>query len=672
MKKLIAICIAAWLLQGWTTQVFADGNIQKGKVIFNICVACHEENGEGNKTVNAPRISGQHDWYLERQLNNFREGLRGYHFDDINGLTMRPMALVLKAEKDIADVVAYISTLRSDIPGTTLQGDMNAGKLSFQTCVACHGADGRGNQQLNAPNIAGLADWYVARQLKNFRQGIRGGLQKDLTGQQMRPMALPIDDATINNLAVYVASLGGGITEVPVATAETETPAETVSGAAVQAGVEPISLEVEEPLYAPCAACHGANGGGSQRLGAPRISGQHAWYVERQLKNWQNGIRGTHPEDLYGMQMRPMSMTLPDEDAVAKVAAYISGLESPTPAPTVKGDSAAGKTLFAVCVACHGPDGQGNQALNAPKIAGLPDWYVVRQLQGFKKGLRGENPRDLFGLQMRPMALGLADEEAVNNVAAYIATLSDQPSAPAVAAAVTQEPETEVETAVAKEEEESVESPAAQEPSAAVETAATEPAVTDTSGVSPGEGDADAGKDLFATCLACHGIDGAGNQALNSPRIAGQEDWYLRRQLKNFRAGYRGANAKDAFGQQMRPMAMALADDLDIEDVVAYIGTLQGEPSPPALDGNADAGKPLYTVCVACHGADGRGNPALNAPNLTGLQDWYIVRQLKNFKEGVRGVHLDDTFGQQMRPMALTLPDENAIKNVAAYIISLR
>ncbi|NQX90189.1 MAG: cytochrome c oxidase subunit II, partial [Halioglobus sp.] len=55
------------------------------------------------------------------------------------------------------------------------------------------------------------------------------------------------------------------------------------------------------------------------------------------------------------------------------------------------GDPAAGKALFATCTACHGAKGEGNPDMNAPGLAGLPDWYVTRQLEYYKKGIRGAN-----------------------------------------------------------------------------------------------------------------------------------------------------------------------------------------------------------------------------------------------------------------------------------------
>jgi cytochrome c oxidase subunit 2 len=88
------------------------------------------------------------------------------------------------------------------------------------------------------------------------------------------------------------------------------------------------------------------------------------------------------------------------------------------------GDAARGKTLFATCGACHGASAEGMEALNAPKLAGQEEWYIVRQLQNFKKGIRGSNPNDVYGQQMAPMAQTLADDQAMADVAAYIKSLA--------------------------------------------------------------------------------------------------------------------------------------------------------------------------------------------------------------------------------------------------------
>ena len=186
-------------------------------------------------------------------------------------------------------------------------------------------------------------------------------------------------------------------------------------------------------------------------------------------------------------------------------------------------------------------------------------------------------------------------------------------------------------------------------------------------------GDATKGKAAYAVCAACHGAYGMGNKALNAPRIAGQEPWYLERQLKNFRAGVRGANPKDPYGMQMRPMALTLANDQAVSDMAAFLSSMPvSKFSESTVKGDATAGKASYMICQTCHGPKGGGNRALNSPKLTGLQDWYIVRQLKNFKAGIRGTKSGDLFGMQMRPMAMTLANDEAINNVAAYIATFK
>ena len=183
--------------------------------------------------------------------------------------------------------------------------------------------------------------------------------------------------------------------------------------------------------------------------------------------------------------------------------------------------------------------------------------------------------------------------------------------------------------------------------------------------------DVAAGKALYATCIACHGQNGEGIRGLNGPALAGQEEWYVARQLSNYKKGIRGRGAGDTFGAQMAPMANILADDAAIANVAAYIRSLPPIKAAPTLQGDAARGKTLYGVCIACHGAGGEGNPALNAPRLTGQHDWYLARQLRYFKSGARGAHPGDIYGAQMPPMLGQLRDEQAILDVVSYINTL-
>jgi cytochrome c oxidase subunit 2 len=180
-----------------------------------------------------------------------------------------------------------------------------------------------------------------------------------------------------------------------------------------------------------------------------------------------------------------------------------------------------------------------------------------------------------------------------------------------------------------------------------------------------------AGQTLYATCAACHGAQGEGNPALNAPRLAGQGAWYLRRQLVQFKQGARGAHEQDIYGKVMAPMAATLADSTAIANVAAYIMTLPDKPAPSMVTGNVRKGESRYVTCAACHGADGLGIEATNAPRLKGMSDWYMVTQLKNFRYGIRGSHPQDMHGFQMALMAAMLNDEQAINDMVAYINSL-
>ena len=83
-------------------------------------------------------------------------------------------------------------------------------------------------------------------------------------------------------------------------------------------------------------------------------------------------------------------------------------------------------------------------------------------------------------------------------------------------------------------------------------------------------------------------------------------------------------------------------------------------------------GEQYYAVCATCHGQDGAGNEVMNAPPLVGSSDWYLMTQLMNFKAGIRGADPRDATGMQMRGMSYTLPDDQAILDVIAYIQSLQ
>ena len=196
-----------------------------------------------------------------------------------------------------------------------------------------------------------------------------------------------------------------------------------------------------------------------------------------------------------------------------------------------------------------------------------------------------------------------------------------------------------------------------------------QPTFAETMGIAAGE--AALGQALYAPCAACHGMQGEGNPALNAPKLAGQEAWYLRRQLNNYKQRRRGVDPADVNGAQMAAMAATLFDDGAINNVIAYIRSLPDEPAPTTIAGDVGRGKSLYQTCAACHGRDGMGVWSVGAPRQAGMSDWYLAEQLKNFKRGLRGSHPQDGFGEQMATMAMMLLDDQDINDVIAYINTL-
>lgn len=119
MQKVIAViagillgAAGMWFLSRTPAPQVDAAAAARGASLYQVCAACHGPKGMGNPDTFAPRIQGQHAWYLETQLRNFRAGIRGVDSLDLNGQVMRPMAMGLPNDDAVRDVVAYIQTLR--------------------------------------------------------------------------------------------------------------------------------------------------------------------------------------------------------------------------------------------------------------------------------------------------------------------------------------------------------------------------------------------------------------------------------------------------------------------------------------------------------------------------------------------------------------------------------
>jgi cytochrome c553 len=185
-----------------------------------------------------------------------------------------------------------------------LLGGSAAHSADYGYCTVCHGADGNGNLAIHAPKIAGIEPWYLKNQFEHFRAGLRGTHAEDTPGMEMRPVAEPMDDATIATVAAYVRTF------------EPKPPPVTVSG----------DVKQGRKLYQVCAACHGAKAEGNSELQAPALAGQTDWYLVTQLQRFQSGMRGSAPQDTQGAQMRAAVNALPDSASITNVVAYINTL----------------------------------------------------------------------------------------------------------------------------------------------------------------------------------------------------------------------------------------------------------------------------------------------------------------------------------------------------------
>ncbi|ALI07399.1 MULTISPECIES: cytochrome c [Pseudomonas] len=188
------------------------------------------------------------------------------------------------------------------------------------------------------------------------------------------------------------------------------------------------------------------------------------------------------------------------------------------------------------------------------------------------------------------------------------------------------------------------------------------------SGVAHAAGDAAAGQAKAAVCGACHGPDG-NSMAPNFPKLAGQGERYLNKQLHDIKSGKRTV-------LEMTGLLTNLSDQ-DLADIAAYFASQKGSvgAADPKLvargealfrGGNLDKGLP---ACTGCHSPDGKGNAAAGFPHLGGQHAQYVGKQLADFRKE-EGGRTNDGDTKPMQSIAKKLSDED-IAAVSAYIQGL-
>lgn len=203
MKHLMQVAVTLLLLI--SIPAFAVGDAADGQAKSAVCAACHGM--DGNSTVpNWPKIAGQHEAYLVRQLNLIQSGER----------SVPEMAGIVAgmSEQDLINIAAYYSTqtpsagLADESTVAVAERLYRAGDPSIEApaCMACHGPSGEGNPLAGYPHLAGQHAVYTEKMLKGFRAGTTWG-EEDNSSAVMVGVAHRLTDAQIKALASYIQGL---------------------------------------------------------------------------------------------------------------------------------------------------------------------------------------------------------------------------------------------------------------------------------------------------------------------------------------------------------------------------------------------------------------------------------------------------------------------------------
>lgn len=151
------------------------GDVKRGEEAYEVCSACHLPSGAGRADGTFPQLAGQHSTVLIKQIADIRAGLR-------DNPIMYPFAATLTDPQELADVAAYIETLKIPHdngrgPGTDLE---NGKKLYLRDCQTCHQANGEGARDKFYPVLAGQHYKYMLRQATEIRDGKRRNANPDM------------------------------------------------------------------------------------------------------------------------------------------------------------------------------------------------------------------------------------------------------------------------------------------------------------------------------------------------------------------------------------------------------------------------------------------------------------------------------------------------------------
>lgn len=400
------------LFTGMNSAIAASGDVEAGKKKVALCAGCHGANGISASEA-YPNLAGQHADYIVKQLKAFKNST------DRSDPVMGPMASGL-SEQDMADIGAYYNSLprtaadtadasetgaSSAAPVAQYEPDAVAGKSLYElgdasrgigACIGCHGKDGN-SDVLIYPNLAKQHPEYIQKQLHNFKA------EENRANYAMSKFAGQMTEEEILDIGAYLADTQALANIKPKKVIAVAITAEVLAG---------------EKKAATCVACHG-QGGNKPIADYPKLAGQSAQYLVKQLTEFKNGERKN-------AVMSGMAAPLSEQDMV-ELAAYFAA-QKPL-AGNGKGSDIGSKLYYGgkvnhvnqaitACVACHGATGKGMAKAGFPSIANQSVEYITNQLKQFKSGERANDKASM----MRNISMKLSNND-IDELAQFIATL---------------------------------------------------------------------------------------------------------------------------------------------------------------------------------------------------------------------------------------------------------
>ena len=205
IRKLIMCSVVTSL--GWVSVVAAaadlNGNAAAGESKITLCTACHGTDGMGI-VPNYPHLAGQGEGYLIKQISDIKSGQRVV--PEMAGMTTN------LSPQDIADISAYYSGKpapkgQAEESSVTIAEQLyrwGDTKKGIPACGSCHSPIGSGNAPAKFPMLSGQTPQYLAKQLRDFREGDR---VNDGDGRIMRDVAEKLSNKQIDALSSYISGL---------------------------------------------------------------------------------------------------------------------------------------------------------------------------------------------------------------------------------------------------------------------------------------------------------------------------------------------------------------------------------------------------------------------------------------------------------------------------------